>query len=321
MGLTIHFTLTASRHDAAQARAAVETMRQAALASYLVEVSDLFHEVKPADDHDERFGAMYPGRRLVETGRPLRPQEEPAEPRKPMSNDELLAEAEAMVEAVERRFDQIDMALEGLDDAPVDHDRWQVEIVQLTDGAYVDIDPLESFWFVAQSKGSEPLVIGLARYPATVDHTPADGEPVTLETGLGIGWHWQGFCKTQYASMPEYGGDEHFIQTHAAVCDVLAAAVPAGVHTDVHDESRFYQTRDRQALLDTVGDWNRMTAAVAGQLKDDGGKLLNDRDVVGPILRHPNFEHLEAEGERVFERRRRHHRSNTPPAEGEAGQR
>lgn len=319
MGLTIHFTLTASRHDAARARAAVEAMRQAALASYLTDVSELHHDINPADDHDESFGAMYPGRRVVETGRDLPPCDEPRDPKPPMTEEEIVAEADAIVEAFEERLERLEMGIEDPDDEPSGKAAWQAELVRMTDGAFVDLDPLESFWFLARSKGSEPLIVGLARYPRTVQHTDRDGEPVTVETGLGLGWHWEGFCKTQYASMPEYGGDDHFVRTHAAACTVLDAAKPAGIHAEVHDESGYFEKRDPQALLDTVGDWNRMAASVVGQMKDRDGDRFDDRDIVSPILRHPNFEHLEAEGEQVFKRKRREHGKDEEPPDTPPG--
>ena len=65
------------------------------------------------------------------------------------------------------------------------------------------------------------------------------------------------------------------------------------------DEAQFWDNRDIQALVETVGRWNREIAALVGQWKDQIGG-----DFAAPIAEYPNFERLEAEG-RTYVRRRR----------------
>ncbi|NBC10569.1 MAG: hypothetical protein GVY24_02390 [Planctomycetes bacterium] len=291
MGLTIHYTLTATRFDTDQSRASIEAMRQVALRAGLEFVSELHHDTDPATDPVMTWGAMYPGRRIVETGREM-PERE-VKPFEPMTDEEIEAAAQEMVESWEEKNERRELGLD--QDEPSAKEQWQAEFMTMTDGAFIDLDPLETIWFFATSKGSEPFIVGLARYPRVVEHQSQDG-PIELETGLGVGWHWEGFCKTQYASMPHDGGSEdHFVATHRAFCDILRAGEDAGIHVDVHDESKFYEQRDEAELRATVQRWNRMTAAVAGKIMD------SDRDVASPILGHPEFEHLEAEGERELE--------------------
>jgi len=291
MGLTIHYTLTATRFDTEQALAAVEAMRQAALKAGLEFVSELHHDTDPATDPVMTWGAMYPGRRIVETGRemPERPEHE-VKTYEPMTEEEIEAAAQEMVDSWEQKNERRAMGLD--EDEPSAKEQWQAEFMTMTDGAFIDLDPLETIWFFATSKGSEPFIVGLARYPRVMEHQSKDG-PIELETGLGVGWHWEQFCKTQYASMPhEGGGEDHFVATHRAFCDILHAGQAAGIHMEVYDESEFYEKRDEAELRASAQRWNRMTAAVTGKIMD------SDREVSSPILGHPDFEHLEAEGER-----------------------
>jgi hypothetical protein len=64
-----------------------------------------------------------------------------------------------------------------------------------------------------------------------------------------------------------------------------------GILESVKDESRFWENRDIQALVETVGRWNCEIAALVGHYKDQIGG-----DFAAPIAEYPNFEHLEAEG-------------------------
>ena len=67
----------------------------------------------------------------------------------------------------------------------------------------IEIAPLEGHVFrIRVGEGSEPLWIGLCRYPTRVD---VDG--VQTNVRRGGRWRLTGFCKTQYASVH---GWEHF---------------------------------------------------------------------------------------------------------------
>jgi len=64
-----------------------------------------------------------------------------------------------------------------------------------------------------------------------------------------------------------------------------------GILESVKDEGHFWENGDIQALVETVGRWNREIAALVGHYKDQIGG-----DFAAPIAEYPNFEHLEAEG-------------------------
>lgn len=138
--------------------------------------------------------------------------------------------------------------------------------------------------------GSEPANFGLCHYPAKVE---VDGR--SISTGLA-GWNWRSFCKTQYASNPDDGGQENFVRSHLAVVRLLDCAQELNLLREVQDESRYWETRNTNALVKVVGDWNRQMAGFVGQFQDQIG-----RNVVAPIKEYPTFEHLEAEGRRSDE--------------------
>ena len=151
----------------------------------------------------------------------------------------------------------------------------------------VEVRPTEGFLFmVAVGEDCEPLPLALCRYPATVVW---QGQ----RHGTGRrGWYFHGFSKTQYASLH---GWEHFRRCHTAVIDLLAAARSIGWRVVIHDEGEYWPGRDLEALRRGLDEMNGVVAAAAGALKDWG----EDREgspVQSPILSHPHFERLEAEG-------------------------
>ena len=133
--------------------------------------------------------------------------------------------------------------------------------------------------------GCEVANIGLCQYPGTVEH-----QGKRKRTHLG-GWRWSSFCKTQYASDPQFGGVPNFIRCHLSVIALLDQAKALGCLAEVSDEGDFWEQRDVQALVPEIESWNGMLAAFAGQLKD----ALGD-GVQAPITEYPNFEHLEQAG-------------------------
>jgi hypothetical protein len=84
---------------------------------------------------------------------------------------------------------------------------------------------------------------------------------------------------------------ENFLRCHLMLIRLLDEAVELGISADVHDEGKFWQKRNIQALAQEVGEWNEMLAGLAGQFKD----LFGD-NVESAIAKFPNFEHLEARG-------------------------
>ncbi len=149
-----------------------------------------------------------------------------------------------------------------------------------------------------QGKGCEPANFGLCRYPPFLELTNEKYLPrrgfVVVKRKLSThrrGWSWGSFCKTQYASDPSHGGVENFLRCHLSVIRLLDAAQELGLVEQVDDEGAYWKQRDVEALAKEVGSWNEMIAAFAGQLKDRLGQQL-----VAPITKYTDFEHLEARG-------------------------
>jgi hypothetical protein len=144
-------------------------------------------------------------------------------------------------------------------------------------------------------EGSEEANFGLAVFPKTIEVEDRSRWPhrtKRVRTGLGD-WSWGSFCKTQYASNPECGGVENFLQCHLAVVKLLDHAAAIGILKEVSDEGDYWQKRDVKALAAEVGDWNTMIAGWSGRLKDAFGEAVESE-----ITKYPNFEHLEAQGQR-----------------------
>jgi hypothetical protein len=108
-------------------------------------------------------------------------------------------------------------------------------------------------------------------------------------------WTWSGYCKTQYASNPEYGGLENFITSHLKMVELLDAAQTIGIDCDVSDNGEYWETRDRAVLARTVNEGNIFTAAIMGGFKD--ALSSEEGTFTAPILDFPNFEYLEGEGQ------------------------
>ena len=134
-------------------------------------------------------------------------------------------------------------------------------------------------------EGCEPSNFGLCQFPAVVETALGP-----IKTKLS-GWHWGSFCKTQYASNPECGGVMNFLRCHLSVVAMLDSAKKLGCLERVSDEGGFWRQRDVKALVQEIGTWNEMVAAVGGCLKD----LAGDK-VQMAIASFPNFEMLEAAG-------------------------
>ena len=133
--------------------------------------------------------------------------------------------------------------------------------------------------------GCEVVNIGLCRYPATIKFAGK-----TVSTRLE-GWHWESFCKTQYASNPADGGIENFLRCHLTVIKLLDHARQLNLLAEVKDEGGFWERRDIAELAETVGQWNQHLAGIVGRCKDWFGD-----EFLAPIRDYPDFEHLEAKG-------------------------
>lgn len=160
---------------------------------------------------------------------------------------------------------------------------------------WVEIPPLRVVTFAIQpAEGCETANFGLAVHPAVIE--PAGGSGTTpIETGLAGLCSWTQCCKTQYAGLSQYGGVENFVFAHVRLVRCLDHAAELGLDVQVTDDSGYWESRDLEALRRSLGEWNGLIAAFAGQLKDQ----LQGAEAVGlraPILTAPDFEHLEARG-------------------------
>lgn len=151
----------------------------------------------------------------------------------------------------------------------------------------IAIEPLDGWCFsVAVGRDCEPAAFGLGRYPTFV----MDGKR-RRRTGFGGGWMFRAACKTQYASIH---GREHLEHCHRAVLDLALLWQDVGATVEIADEGEYYPARDPEELFRRTDLLNRVTAGLAGALKDDAEER-GAPPIQSPIFNHPLFEHLEAE--------------------------
>jgi hypothetical protein len=99
-----------------------------------------------------------------------------------------------------------------------------------------------------------------------------------VQTGLGDGWYWSSFCKTQYASNPSIGDTENFLRCHLSVIGLLGFAKELGTLDEVSDEPamNYWTLIDRQQdpheLRNVYGD-----AAYADAQKELHAELVRLR--------------------------------------------
>ncbi len=159
----------------------------------------------------------------------------------------------------------------------------------LGENHFLSVEPECFFRFtIFPGVGCETAAFGLSRLSKT---TTIDG--CQWSTGLAR-WHWHSFCKTQYASNPKHGGEEHFLKCHLSLIELLDFADELGILCRVSDDSGYWESRDEKQLREKLKEMNRMIAAFTGALKDELGDC--DGGIQAPITGFPNFEHLEAEG-------------------------
>jgi hypothetical protein len=140
--------------------------------------------------------------------------------------------------------------------------------------------------------GCEAANFGLARYGKTVKFSVSRfGPEKDVPTGLGDGWHWRSFCKTQYAN--EYG-IMNFLSCHRMVIGMLDYAKELGILKEVNDEGEYWEKRDVNALVKTIGEWDQFIAAFAGQLQK--AVAPTGMELVSAITSRQDFEHLEMQG-------------------------
>lgn len=196
---------------------------------------------------------------------------------------------QSVTELVELEGDNCDW--QALSDS--DPNRWMlIQAGQYIEknGRHYSVSPQHLVAFTANpGDGCEAVNIGLCLYPSTLEVEETGGRK-RIRTGLG-GWSWQSFCKTQYASNPEFGGVENFLRCHLSTIRLLDQASTLGILDEVVDEGGYWEQRDVKAITEEVGSWNSMIAAWVGEFKD-----LVGNDCEAEITKFPNFEHLEADG-------------------------
>jgi len=148
------------------------------------------------------------------------------------------------------------------------------------ESAFVSVAPIEVVGFTAYAgEACEPMNCLLARYP---EQAPIGRHLV--RPGIK-GWRGSSFAKTQYASTVSA---QHFLKCHLTISAALDAAKALGLLESVTDEGGYWDDRDAQKLLKTVGRWNAMLAAFVGGLE-----LATGENLPAPIKNHPEFERLE----------------------------
>jgi hypothetical protein len=153
--------------------------------------------------------------------------------------------------------------------------------------SWIEIPAVEGCLFPVQvGEDCEPLWLGLCRYPKTV---LLGGRRYRTHRS---GWRFQGFTKTQYASLH---GWEHFRRCHTAVVDLLAGFHGLGLTVEISDEGDYWPGRSLDNLRRNLDEMNGVVAAVAGVFKDAAGDAPQN-PVRSPIFAHKDFERLEAEG-------------------------
>lgn len=162
--------------------------------------------------------------------------------------------------------------------------------IRIEDDRMFRAPPLEACLFATSpGEGCEYARFGLCRYPDVgipINTKFSDSEE--LRSHDLAPWRFRGFCKTQYASNPAYGGIDHFLECHGAVISMLDYAKDLGILSYVHDESRYWERRDNNTLTKAVMDANRTIAGLVQGLKEGITEIID-----APIEEYPNIHDLQ----------------------------
>jgi len=105
---------------------------------------------------------------------------------------------------------------------------------------------------------------------------------------------WTSFCKTQYANDPRIGGWENFKRSHLCVVAILKKFAAVGFEVEVSDEGEYWERENLEDLQKNLAEYDALIAQFAGQMKDNCGD-----GVITAMDGRPDFEHLEAKGEKM----------------------
>ena len=160
-----------------------------------------------------------------------------------------------------------------------------------------DVLPLHVIAFETEpGDGCEMANFGLCQFPSEV----SDPKLGKLQTKLE-GWSWRSFCKTHYASDPRCGGLPNFLRCHLGVVALLDEAKNLGFLGKVSDEGEFWETRSLEGLTKEVDEQSAMLASFLGALQEAARQASDAAArLEAPIVGYPNFEYLEAEGQRLL---------------------
>lgn len=145
-------------------------------------------------------------------------------------------------------------------------------------------------YYVNVGDGCEPLQLGLCRYPYTGPYV-GSRRWAKIHSPQHFVWRLEGFCKTQYASQH---GWEHFLACHQTVLELINYWRRTEAKVIIRDEGGYWPRLSVDKLQRNLGEYEGLTAAFAGALKDAAGDKAGS--IKAPILNHPQFERLEAEG-------------------------
>ena len=160
--------------------------------------------------------------------------------------------------------------------------------------------------------GCESANFGLCRYPPRIVAEIRSGRKKRIDTGLGGRWRWSSFCKTQYASNPQFGGVANFLRCHISLITLLdRISDRLGVRVECNDEGGYGSMQvaavdggsgcvskpghySPRLLAEEIGRWNEMIANFVGRLND----VLRPAGVQSEsaITSFANFEELEFRG-------------------------
>jgi len=162
------------------------------------------------------------------------------------------------------------------------------------------VSPKEIVAFSAwPAEGCEEANFGVCLFPKTVSIKSSyklTDSARRLKIEEAKNWHWNSFCKTQYANNPNCGGVKNFLRAHLLVIKTLDKAKELGFGVDVSDEGNYWTKRSVEELTKDIGEWDNFIAKMGGQLKDAFSNDKKGCSVEALIFKDPRFEHLEADG-------------------------
>jgi|GEM_PF-4330079 len=159
----------------------------------------------------------------------------------------------------------------------------------------ISVRSLEAYYFslLPGAGGIMGSSFGVAKWPEVLAYKhPDDPDGPTLTKELPdhlSGWSGGGAFIAADCANPKHGGVANFLSAYLSMIAAFDAARELGFEVSVSDTSGFWDERDVDALLETLGTSLVEEAKAVGRLKDETGAIIcND------IVTRPDFEHLES---------------------------